>query len=103
MDLNAELVLIKNLTFAGKKMLSGDLVTDEMRATLGPHKLRLWWEAKIIQIRMAIPAKPQVMAAKPAPVAPAPVEPAPPAPVKKTPKPKAPKSWLPKLKGKGDL
>ena len=66
MDLNAELVLLKNLTFAGEKMQPGDPVTDAMRAKLGPHKLRLWWEAKVIEIRMVAPTKPQVMAAKPA-------------------------------------
>lgn len=65
MDPDAEMVLLKNLTFAGKEMKAGDLVTDEMQAKLGPYKLRNWWEAKIIEVRRAVPSKPQVMAAKP--------------------------------------
>ena len=91
LDINAELILLKNLTFAGKKMKAGDPITEEMRKTLGPYKLRLWWEAKMIQVQMATPpAKPQVMANKPK---------APKALKPKAPK-KAPKKTLPT---EGDL
>lgn len=63
------LVLMKNMTFNGVSMKAGDVLSDEMRAALGPYKLKLWWEAQMICIADHIPAKPEVMAAAPAKVA----------------------------------
>lgn len=64
-DANKTLVLLKNLTFAGVEMKAGDLVTDEMRAKLGPYKLKMWWESGTVGIKDHVPAKPEVMAAAP--------------------------------------
>ena len=65
-DANKALVLMRNMSFNGVEMKAGDLLTEEMRAKLGPYKLKLWWEAQIIQIQDHVPAKPEVMAAAPA-------------------------------------
>lgn len=62
---NADLILLKNLTFAGVEMKAGDTLSPEMRKTLGPYKLKLWWEAKMIAIADHVPAKPEVMDAAP--------------------------------------
>jgi len=49
-DPKAELIVTKQILLDGVQKNPGDLLSQEEVETLGPHRLRRWWEARVIAL-----------------------------------------------------
>lgn len=49
-DPSADLVFLRNMTLNGVKVKRGSPVPQEVKDTLGPMRLKVWWQGKIIAL-----------------------------------------------------
>lgn len=65
-DPKADMVFNRYLTVMGVEVKPGDPVSAELRAKLGPHRLKIWWTAGTVRLATFVP-NPKPAAKKPAP------------------------------------
>lgn len=49
-DPNAKMVLRRRMKLGGEWVEGGTVLSDELVAKMGRHRLRVWWEANVIEL-----------------------------------------------------